>query len=867
MSQPPVHRPRPSPRGLAGRRYFGLDFAALVALAEDLARERHGVDIPDKGRGLMRSLTEVSALLAHILAEHQSFYGREAFLATAGLPESLLKHARKLAYEPDMGVAATGFAAFTLKPGLKGGIEKGFALKSAPSGERKAQVYETLESLTADAAWNAMTDTDELVPTAMQPASGLLTIPLLESHGLERGEIAIIEGQGKAVAFEVDDPLQDAEPPAIRLRLLGGENGQEPWTPYGAGYRLLARPKIEARLFGWNADAGRYPPEKLSNPAAYAPPATITAGVRFGYKIEPDVPAPPPVPGSELLLAQAVLRPAPGELAVLIAGQAAAVLEVAGAADRSVRFVRGERVPLPQTPAAGTGGQAGSGLQLIAFANSGSVTFQAIAPVYSAQLIETSLDARVTVLSLKMPVSKAERTWSAVNRFPLDATVLVGWSKEIGIQHKVPNGAAFALDLTVNADLSAMRPGRPVMLQRRDTGAVREAVVVQLTAPAPPSAAWRLRLELPGGPLPQGWTKGNTAILGNVARISHGETKRETLGGSDGVTPHQRHAIKSAPLTRVAAAEGAEIALEVRVNGVLWDRVADFHGATPEDRWFKAETGADGKSEAVFGGSGRGAVPPGGKRHVEATYRVGLGSIGNTGPDTINRQVRSSPLVDKVGNPLAVRGGSDPAGPEDMRLQATRPVRTFGRAVSVSDYADLALLFPSAFRAAARWLDRGAVELVVAGADGLMVADPRALREFLDRRRDTAIPLALLEPQPADIVLALRAERHRDYLAGDVRLRLQEALIGADETAPGLFTFAGRDFSQSQALSGLYAELLRVEGVNGVLASRFDIHPGAAVRDTIHATGRQWLRLTAPNLTLDIVEPGSLVPMGAEATP
>ena len=130
MSRPPIHRPAPSPRSAAAGRYFGPDFAALVALAEAVARDRHGIEIPAKGRGLARTLIELPALLAHILGEHQSLYAREAFLASAALPDNLGRHARKLAYRPDPGVAATGLAAFTVKPGLSGVLAPGFALQS-----------------------------------------------------------------------------------------------------------------------------------------------------------------------------------------------------------------------------------------------------------------------------------------------------------------------------------------------------------------------------------------------------------------------------------------------------------------------------------------------------------------------------------------------------------------------------------------------------------------------------------------------------------------------------------------------------------------------------------------------------------------
>lgn len=139
MSRPPFRRDLTSPRGIdpeTGRgRYFGPCFADLVALADTLARERHGLEIPDRTRGLARSMVEVPALFAHTLGEHQSHYAEEAFLATARRSDSLVAHARRLAYTPDHGIAATGLATFTVKPGLRGTVPVNFALQSEPEGE------------------------------------------------------------------------------------------------------------------------------------------------------------------------------------------------------------------------------------------------------------------------------------------------------------------------------------------------------------------------------------------------------------------------------------------------------------------------------------------------------------------------------------------------------------------------------------------------------------------------------------------------------------------------------------------------------------------------------------------------------------
>jgi predicted phage baseplate assembly protein len=292
---------------------------------------------------------------------------------------------------------------------------------------------------------------------------------------------------------------------------------------------------------------------------------------------------------------------------------------------------------------------------------------------------------------------------------------------------------------------------------------------------------------------------------------------------------------------------------------VLWDLVEDFHEAPPEGRFARALLDADQAVAIAFGGEGRGAVPPAGRRNITAEYRVGLGRIGDAEAGRLTRIRKSSPLLDAVTNPLPLAGGTDPASTDDMRRQATRPILTFDRAVSVQDHADLALLFPGVARTAARWLNRGAVELIAADAAGEPPSDPAALRAYLDARRDDQVPLVLLTPQPVGIGVTLRVERDRAWLADAVRLAVTEALIGEQVTAPGLFTFAGREFSEPQSLSGLYRLLLQLPGATGIEASRFAILPGTGVADILHATDRQWLRLLPTDLVIEIAEPGTLI--------
>jgi predicted phage baseplate assembly protein len=240
-------------------------------------------------------------------------------------------------------------------------------------------------------------------------------------------------------------------------------------------------------------------------------------------------------------------------------------------------------------------------------------------------------------------------------------------------------------------------------------------------------------------------------------------------------------------------------------------------------------------------------VPPAGKKNVTAVYRVGLGRVGDVEARRLSRLKRAHPLLDRVVNVTAVHGGAEPADATAIRTQATRWIRTFDRAVSASDLADLALTMPGIARAASRWdQSRGAV-LVVATALGETPPSLEAVRAFLDARRDVSAPLDLRGPQPRAVRLDVDVEPDPAYLEEIVKNSVRAALHGKDAAAPGMFTFAARELGQPAFLSEVYARLEAVPGVVGVRVTRFyaEGDPPAA-SDFIPAGVAQWLRL-APN--------------------
>ncbi|HYP07413.1 MAG TPA: putative baseplate assembly protein, partial [Bryobacteraceae bacterium] len=466
------------------------------------------------------------------------------------------------------------------------------------------------------------------------------------------------------------------------------------------------------------------------------------------------------------------------------------------------------------------------------------------------QLIETQISGAVTYLRLEASNGAS----IARSTLPMTSPILANWQFEAPVLGTEPNPAVVTAPLELDANFGDFRPGGYAVFESLD-GAAQQVIEIQslnITPEGTTEIGWAPINDPPAS----GWTLNNLQVFGNVARITHGESIEEILGGSDGITPFLTFELKKAPVTQVPGGSGGKPAIDVRVNEVSWTLVEDFFHSGSEDRHYRLETDEKQKVSVIFGNGRNGAIPPSGKKHITAAYRQGLGANGNTDAGSVSRIKKAHPLIERVLNPSPLLGGADPAGLTDLKRQATRFIRTFDRAVSVQDHADLALLYPGVARASARTAQAG-IEVVVATADGSapVLADVEA---FLDARRDTNLPMTVVGPDPIDFYLDVLVEHDPAYLTENIKRAVQDALLGLDPLNPGMFTFVARDFGQAAHLSEIYDRIADVQGVTFVDVTRFRIGNAAGVKDLLRVNARQWLRLPPSNLNLSAV-PGVVV--------
>ena len=793
---------------------------------------------------------ELSALTGHVLSVYQRQFAREAFISTAVAPSSLLRHAQRLGYQPDPGVAASGHIVLTTKPDVAGTIPAGLPLASTPLGEAVAQTYETLDDLPADHGLNDLVPADAAEPVTVLAGQTALTVAGT-GLGLEPGDLAVLAAPAWT-AFVITSvrPGPDGQTTVIETdRALPG------LAPATAPISLLARPALVARPFGVTADPVLFPPPAIASatgtkPMTLVPRAARPPGGGPGLKSPPASDAywftvsRPDGAGclaADIYLSEALPQVITGQTVVRRAGASMTALSVVAQATVSVTLNREVQETFPT--------------QVVSITPKDGGFVTSTTPSTGTQTTGGHVSGTVTAVQVK------DSTGRTVNRTqsPFPAEWLGDWQVVTTLAPSRPSAEPVQQPLVLPGQLAGLTPGRALVFttSARDAAQVVAVRRAEIDVGADVTRVWwddvtPLPLPAPGWT----WRRGDLHILGNVARISHGRTIEEPLGSSDGVTPFQSFTLKEKPVTMLPSASGSAPELQVRVNDVTWDAVTDFAGSGPDDRHYQVRPGPDGATVILFGDGQQGAVPPAGRRNITAIYRIGLGLEGDAAAGRITRIKRSHPLLDRAVNLTAVTGGADPARPEQIRSLATRWIRTFDRAVSASDLADLSLSIPGIARASARFDPVRGLSLTLATPTGELPPALAPIRAFLDERRDTSVPLRFVAPAPRDVQLSVLITTDPAYLVEAVKASVRAALHGDNQTAPGMFTFAARDLGQPSFRSEVYARLEALPGVIGVQVTRFGSRDADGLADQIPADPDEWLRLQPNNLILDAAPAG-----------
>ena len=708
------------------------------------------------------ALLDGCATIADVLTFYSERIANESYLRTATERSSVLELARSIGYELNPGVAASTYLVFSVDtaagaPGYAN-IDAGTKVQSIPGPGEKAQVFETLEDLYSDKAWNSMAvkSTEFVTPylgmtqiylkgttTNLKPGDVLLVIgdERLSYWGSENWDIRRVK---EIATF----PNSDEEKAYTLVTLDHGLGTESPRVdPAKKNPRVYAL-RQRAALFGANAADWNLLPKDVR--------------AKFGDDSDKRKRWP----------------------------------------EFTISDVSGSNYDTIHLDAVYSGIVVDSWIVL---------SLPTYEEVYQVTAVTEDSPAKfgLTNKSTKLTIQGEHLVFFDDK---IRKTVVFGESEELAwaetpITDKV-SGKEIVLDGVPETDLP---DGRTLMVQSESESLIE--VVTLKTTEAADADHTKLILETE---LINSYDPTTTVVYANVAYATEGATtKDEIIGSGDATQANQSFELSKTPLTYIPAAtpSGGESTLKITVNDVEWTEVSSLYDHGPEEHIYVTRLADDGTVTAVFGDGESGARLPTGQNNVKATYRTGTGIDGLLQAEQLSLLITRPLGVKSVINPEATQGAADPQELADARENAPTTVLTLDRVVSQLDYEDFARNFSGIAKALATWTwnehSRG-IYLTVAGEQGSDLTGSStisSLRDSLLEFGNPLVPIQIASYQKVKFELAGTVYAAADRDPKDVGTAVNDALKEA-------FSFDARSFGQPVTLSEVEAVIQNVVGVS-----------------------------------------------------
>jgi hypothetical protein len=262
-------------------------------------------------------------------------------------------------------------------------------------------------------------------------------------------------------------------------------------------------------------------------------------------------------------------------------------------------------------------------------------------------------------------------------------------------------------------------------------------------------------------------------------------------------------------------------------NSAEWLPRTDLLSSSAEAEEFVVESEHDGSAYIRFGDDYHGKRPDSGTE-FSADYRIGNGTSGNVGLESIAHIVSNDARLLRVSNPLPAQGGVDPETAEQIKRDAPEAFRKQERAVTPEDYAEVSEQYQDVQRAAAtfRWTGSWHTVFITTDRLGGKAVDAVFEQEMLDhveRYRMAGYDLEVDGPRYVPLELDMTVCVKPDYFRADVRAALMRIFSKGwlADGRPALFNPDNFTFGQPVYLSELYAAAQSVQGVASVVINTF----------------------------------------------
>lgn len=316
-------------------------------------------------------------------------------------------------------------------------------------------------------------------------------------------------------------------------------------------------------------------------------------------------------------------------------------------------------------------------------------------------------------------------------------------------------------------------------------------------------------------PAKVGSTNGSATVT-----ATQGQTiSNEIIGTSNGTTNQIYQLVNTSVINNT---------IQITINGVSYQSVLYLIDSNSYDPVFSVTTTADGITFITFGDSISGRIPPNGSQ-IYATYRIGGGVIGNVASNTIKYVISvpggSVPAglsvknqdISVSGDGAAI-GGADAESTDSIRINAPLSIRTINRAVSLTDYANLAVQVTGVSKAIAAANTYSSVTLYIAPQGDAGVLSDNSTPSTIFNNLTPTILAALTDKAPANTTVTFQPPKYVGvYVIVNITVgnqyRQSSVLSNVTTAINNLFYIDNVVFGDTIAVADLYGAIASVDGV------------------------------------------------------
>lgn len=283
-------------------------------------------------------------------------------------------------------------------------------------------------------------------------------------------------------------------------------------------------------------------------------------------------------------------------------------------------------------------------------------------------------------------------------------------------------------------------------------------------------------------------------------------------------------------------------------SAVEWTRVTNLVQYGPNDTVFTMAVTSSGTAQIVFGNGVSGKIPQV-NAGITTTYLQTQGSGGNVAAGSITSLMSSLyPTLTTITNPVAAGGGVDYETIDSIKRAIPSVARTRNGAVSLSDFADLALLTAGVSKAVASYggsASAGAsVTVTVVGPQdsylttaASVISVETALKDRVTRDLTNQAMLGVALVNVPSTVTLTKIYIYLDlYVKSNyVQVNVRDAVFAAIQN---LFTFDNVSFGQVLTIGEVYRIAMAVPGVDYLVIKGFTTDSTSSGFTTIDTSGK-----------------------------